>query len=85
MPIFKKKIIRIDISVSWSGRPIESAKVMVTLPVLTRFEFLFVIDSSFCFLLGLSVSRMLGEKANCKQFTKKFLIGTFFIKKSGSL
>lgn len=68
-------------SVSWSGRPMESAKVMVTLPVLTRFEFLFVIDSSFCFLLGLSVSRMLGEKANCKQSTEKFLIGTFFIKK----
>lgn len=47
MPICgKKKIIIIDISVSVSGQPIESAKVMVTLPVLTRFEFLFVIDPS---------------------------------------
>ena len=62
----------------------ESAKVMVTLPVLTRFEFLFVIDSSFCFLLGLSVSRMLGEKANCKQFTKNSY-RNFFYKKSGGL
>lgn len=55
---------------------------MVTLPVLTRFEFLFVIDSSVCFLLGLYyISWMLGEKADCMQSSKKNSSLEFFYKK----
>ena len=57
-------------------------KVMVTLPVLTRFEFLFVIDSSVCFLIGLYyISWMLGEKADCMQSSKKIPHWNFFYKK----
>lgn len=55
---------------------------MVTLPVLTRFEFLFVIDLSVCFLIGLYyISWMLGEKADSMQSSKKIPHWNFFYKK----